>query len=124
MTQGAFGQTSIQYQTPTYVRAAVVAKRGSVLVLRDRYDDAWKLDVPSARHVEVDGYANAWVLDRDLNAIVNIRYARALPKTLAIVVSGILVAAGLALCCRRAAPALVAGLPRGRDQRAAVVESL
>jgi len=104
MTQGTFGQTSVQYQTPTYVRAAVVAKRGSVLVLRDRYDDAWKLDVPSARHVEVDGYANAWVLDRDLDAVVNIRYTRALPKTVAIVVSAILVIVGLALGARRATP--------------------
>ncbi len=115
LTQGAFGRASIQYQTPTYVRAAVVAKRGSVLVLRDRYDDAWKLDVPSARHVEVDGYANGWVLDRDLDAVVNIRYMRAWPKSLAIVVSAILVSLGLALGYRRATPTPAAGPAHGRE---------
>jgi len=110
MTQGAFGRASIQFQTPTYVRAAVAAKRGSVLVLRDRYDDAWQLDVPGARHVEVDGYANAWVLNRDLDAVVNVRYTRAWPKTLAIFISALLIVAGAALA-------------RTRRRRIAVFES-
>jgi len=73
---GALGEAFIEQSSDWLIRVRVKAMPGSAIVLRERFDPGWVCSVAGARHVEVDGYANAWVLSRaTLGEPVTIRYA-------------------------------------------------
>lgn len=63
---GSLGETFIDRSSDWLVRMRVKALPGSVIVLRERFDPEWICSVAGARHVEVDGYANAWILPKAL----------------------------------------------------------
>ena len=88
-------------RTPAFMRRGGPPPEAGALVLRERYDDGWSIDIAAARHVEVDGYANAWILPDDLDGEVTMHYDRALPKTIAIALSLVSMLAGAALAARR-----------------------
>jgi len=72
---GEPGEARLESSSPWEVRARVTASPGSAIVLRERFDPAWEASTPGLEHVEVDGYANAWVTPRRLDAEpVVIRY--------------------------------------------------
>jgi hypothetical protein len=60
---------------------------GSALVLRERYDSGWICSLAGARHVLVDGYANAWILPSNVNDTVTISYRPAAAFYVALAVS-------------------------------------
>jgi len=84
--EGSFGKVLSETSGSASINATIIANRGSAVVLRDRFDPGWKIDV-AARHVEVDGYANGWVLTHDIDRTVHIWYAPQFERSAAIVTS-------------------------------------
>lgn len=74
---GANGSAVITAYSPWNVTARVQAAPGSAIVLRQTYDDSWRSSIPGARHVLVDGYANAWITPSRLDGKVRFWYAPA-----------------------------------------------
>jgi len=101
MRSGAPGRIDIIDSNSWRVRARVRAAAGSAIVLRETYDEHWRIDVPDLRHVEADGYANAWVLRAPIDRVVTLRYDLALPFFVALGVSVTLVLAGIIEATRR-----------------------
>jgi len=92
---GAPGRADIIDSNSWRVRARVRATAGSAIVLRETYDRHWRSDVPDARHVEADGYANAWVLRTPIDRVVTLRYDFAAPFFIMLGLSITLVIAGI-----------------------------
>lgn len=89
---GARGSATILASGPARLELHVSGIRGSVLVLRDRFDPGWTCSLGGARHVEVDGYANAWVFPRDVDGTVTLYYRPATAFYFALALSTALVA--------------------------------
>jgi len=92
---GALGFVTLLEMSSWKIRARVRARTGSALVLRDAFDEGWHADISGARHVEVDGYANAWVLPHSLDRVVTIEYDFAASYFIALAISIALTAIGL-----------------------------
>lgn len=73
--QGAAGQAALLSYEPWHMTAQVKAARGSAVVLRQSYDEGWTASIPGARHVMVDGYANAWLAPTDVDGTVTFTFA-------------------------------------------------
>lgn len=74
---GSTGSVSEIHSAPWSIDVRVDASRKSALVLRESYDEGWRISVEGTTHVVVDGYANAWILPRDIHGIVRLWYAPA-----------------------------------------------
>lgn len=81
---------------PFYYRIETHAKRGSVVVLREHFDDLWNASVP-AEHVRMDGYANGWVLGQDYNGVISLYYAAGIPYFGALAISVLLALVSLGI---------------------------
>lgn len=114
---GARGAVQPLDESASSITARIAARAGSALVLRESYDARWGIDVPGARHVVVDGYANGWVLPRDVDGVVHIRFAPAplFHAALAASMFAVLMLALVPLARRR--PALHVRVPRDARRR-------
>lgn len=74
---GANGSAVLMTYSPWSLTARVQAAPGSAIVLHQTYDDGWRSSIRHARHVIVDGYANAWIAPSRINADVHFWYAPA-----------------------------------------------
>ncbi len=60
LPSGNYARVAVTSAWPFLYRVNINAKRGSVLLLRQRFDPLWRSSVP-ARHVVIDGFANGWI---------------------------------------------------------------
>lgn len=77
--QGRAGSVKILGGDPSFIHASISAIKGSVIVLRESYNQDWRINIPHARHVIIDGYANGWVLSRSYTGPISIYFT---PQTL------------------------------------------
>ncbi len=63
-TSGKKGWISEQLSSPIFVYGRMAGANHSVVVLRERFDVGWESLLP-AKHIQIDGYANAWLLHAD-----------------------------------------------------------
>lgn len=86
--QGRPGRVQVTFALPWMDSLAVHARAGSALVARMQYDDNWAcLGCSDTSHRRVDGYANAWVLRKDLNGPVTLFFEPAIPYFIALGIS-------------------------------------
>ena len=69
-------QANISFQkiNPTKYIARVQSEGPFLIELKEQFDPRWKLSVPG-KHVEVDGFANGWIVDKKGSFDVEITYA-------------------------------------------------
>lgn len=94
---GTYGNVTVLASDGARLQLRVRGTKGSALVLRDRFDAGWTCSLPNARHVEVDGYANAWVLPANVDAAVELYYRPATAFYVALTLSTALVALWIVL---------------------------
>jgi len=108
--QGTVGPATIIFSNPSYIRVVLTASKGSVVVLRESFNTGWQISIPETSHVEVDGYANGWVLSHKYSGQATIYYA---PQTLY----------SIALICSLAATLLALGVSLTKDKSGAINET-
>lgn len=86
---GSKGTVKITQTLPWRESLWIKATAGSVLVLRQSYDHGWKISVPGASHVKIDGYANGWVLQNRYTGFVSVFYRPATLYFFALSISSI-----------------------------------
>ena len=85
--QGRAGTVTILAANPSYIRASISAIKGSVIVLRESYNRDWRINIPFARQVMIDGYANGWVLSRSYIGPISIYFTPQTVYSISLIIS-------------------------------------